>query len=169
MCFLCVQLWLTLLWPHRNADHQDPLSMGFSQQEYWSGFPCPPPGNLSYLGIKPSSPLSLALSGIFFITGPPRKPDFPLTFIWKATYIVVIVHMSDLEKTAVITSVFHPGVAWWLSFTFPFFIRVGYLLFYFDSYRQTHIWWSPIYIIPSTELIVKIFNYKVRTFQALEY
>ena len=25
---------------------QTPLSMGFSKQEYWSGLPCPPPGDL---------------------------------------------------------------------------------------------------------------------------
>ena len=25
---------------------QAPLSMGLSRQEYWSGLPCPPPGNL---------------------------------------------------------------------------------------------------------------------------
>ena len=36
--------------------HQAPLSMGFSRQEYWSGLPCPPPGNLPYPGIKPLSP-----------------------------------------------------------------------------------------------------------------
>ena len=34
------------------------LSMGFSQQEYWSGLPCPLPGDLPYLGIKPASPVS---------------------------------------------------------------------------------------------------------------
>ena len=28
------------------CDRQAPLSMGFSRQEYWSGFPCPPPGDL---------------------------------------------------------------------------------------------------------------------------
>ena len=28
------------------------LSMGFSQQEYWSGLPCPPPGHLPDPGIK---------------------------------------------------------------------------------------------------------------------
>ena len=33
--------------------HQAPLSMGFSKQEYWSGFPCPPPGDLPNPGIKP--------------------------------------------------------------------------------------------------------------------
>ena len=32
--------------------HQALLSMGFSRQEYWSGLPCLPPGNLPNLGIK---------------------------------------------------------------------------------------------------------------------
>ena len=32
-----------------------PLSTGFSRQEYWSGFPCPPPGDLPNPGIKPTS------------------------------------------------------------------------------------------------------------------
>ena len=35
---------------------QAPLSMGFSRQEYWSGLPCPPLGDLPNPGIKPSSP-----------------------------------------------------------------------------------------------------------------
>jgi len=26
--------------------------MGFSRQEYWSGLPCPPPGDLPYPGIQ---------------------------------------------------------------------------------------------------------------------
>ena len=41
--------------------HQAPLSMGFSRQEYWSGLLCPPPGDLPYSGIKPTSPASPAL------------------------------------------------------------------------------------------------------------
>ena len=35
--------------------HQSPLSMGFFRQEYWSGYPCPPPGDLPDPGIKPVS------------------------------------------------------------------------------------------------------------------
>ena len=35
---------------------QSPLSMGFSRQEYWSGLPSPPPGNLPNGGIEPESP-----------------------------------------------------------------------------------------------------------------
>ena len=34
---------------------QAPLSMGFSRQEYWSGLPFPPPGDLPNPGIKPMS------------------------------------------------------------------------------------------------------------------
>ena len=34
---------------------QAPLSMEFSRQEYWSGLPCPPPGDLPDPGIKPAS------------------------------------------------------------------------------------------------------------------
>ena len=39
---------------------QAPLSMGFSRQEYWSGLPCPPPGDLPDPGIKPASLMSPA-------------------------------------------------------------------------------------------------------------
>ena len=36
--------------------YQAPLSMGFSRQQYWSGLPCPSPGDLPDPGIKPRSP-----------------------------------------------------------------------------------------------------------------
>ena len=41
--------------------HQAPLSMGFSRQEYWSGLPCPPPGDLPDPGIEPASSVAPAL------------------------------------------------------------------------------------------------------------
>ena len=47
---------------------QAPLSMGFSRQEYWSGLPCPPPGDLPDPGIKPESLMSPGLSGEFLTT-----------------------------------------------------------------------------------------------------
>ena len=40
---------------------QVPLSTGFSGQEYWSGLPFLPPGDLIDPGIKPTSPASPAL------------------------------------------------------------------------------------------------------------
>ena len=49
-CFSCVQLFATW-W---TIAHQSPLSMELSRQEYWSGLPCPPPGDLSNPGIAPA-------------------------------------------------------------------------------------------------------------------
>ena len=47
---------------------QAPLSMGFCRQEYWSGLPCPPPGDLPNPGVKPTSLTSPALAYGFFTT-----------------------------------------------------------------------------------------------------
>ena len=58
MCVLsCVRLFADL-WA---VAHQGPMSIGFSRQEYWSGLPCPLPGNPSNPGIEPVSPVASAL------------------------------------------------------------------------------------------------------------
>ena len=69
-CCLAAKLFPTLLQPQGLA-HQDPLSMGFPRQEYWSGLTFPSPGDLLNPGIKPASP---ALADGFFTTEPPGKP-----------------------------------------------------------------------------------------------
>ena len=52
VCMLSsVQLFETLWTVARQA----PLSMRLSTQEYWSGLPFPPPGDLPNPGIKPTS------------------------------------------------------------------------------------------------------------------
>ena len=43
---------------------------GFSRQEYWSGLPCPPPGDLPNPRREPRSP---ALQGDSLLSEPPRK------------------------------------------------------------------------------------------------
>ena len=40
----------------RTIAHQAPQSMEFSRQEYWSGLPFPPPGDLPNPGLEPRSP-----------------------------------------------------------------------------------------------------------------
>ena len=62
--FSCVQLFATL-W---TVAHQAPQSMGFSRQEYWSGLPCPPPGDLPHQGIELMSIKLAALASRFFTT-----------------------------------------------------------------------------------------------------
>ena len=63
----CVQLFATP-W---TITYQTPLSMGFSKQEYWSGFPFLSPGDLPDPGIKPRSP---ALQADALPSEPPGKP-----------------------------------------------------------------------------------------------
>ena len=53
--------------PPCTLAHQATLSMGFCRQEYWSGLPCPPPGDLPNPGMEPVS-LTSALAGRFFTT-----------------------------------------------------------------------------------------------------
>ena len=63
--FSHVQLFVTL-WPARLL-----CPWGFSRQEYWSGLPCPPLGNLPNAGIWPRSP---ALWADSLLSEPPEKP-----------------------------------------------------------------------------------------------
>ena len=67
--FSQVTLWTVVL--------HAPQSMGFSRQEYWSGLPYPPPGDLPDPGIKPVSLISPALAGRFITT----------SAIWEAPFI----------------------------------------------------------------------------------
>ena len=53
-----------------TVDHQAPLSIGFSRQEYWSGLLFPFPGYLPDPGIEPASP---SLVDRLFTTKPPGK------------------------------------------------------------------------------------------------
>ena len=55
---------------------------GFSRQEYWSGLPCLPPGDLPNPGVKPASLLSPALAGRFFTT----------SATWEAPYVTLLIN-----------------------------------------------------------------------------
>ena len=84
--FSCVQLFSTLL----TLACQAPLSLKFSRQEYWSGLPCPPPGDLPDPGIEPVSLTPPALAGRFFTT----------CATWEAiTKIIVKVKESEVAQS----------------------------------------------------------------------
>ena len=52
VCAKSLQFFATL-W---TMTRQSPLSIGFSRQEYWSGLPCPPPGDHPNPGMEARSP-----------------------------------------------------------------------------------------------------------------
>ena len=57
--------FFVILW---TIAHQVLLSVAFSRQEYWSGLPCPSPGDLPNPGIELTSLMSPTLAGRFFTT-----------------------------------------------------------------------------------------------------
>ena len=77
--FSRVQLFVTL-W---TVVCQAPLSKGFSRHEYWSGLPCPSPGNLPDPGKESVSLTSHVLAGGFFT----------IRAIWEA-FLTDILHCS---------------------------------------------------------------------------
>ena len=68
--FIRVQLFATL-W---TVAHQDPLPTGLSRQEYLSGLPCFPPGDLPNPGIGPGSPVLPADYLLLSHQGSPPDP-----------------------------------------------------------------------------------------------
>ena len=65
---------LSYVWPFVTlwtVAHQAPLSMGFSRQEHWSGFPFPPPGGFPNARMEAASPAS---AGGIFSTEPLGTP-----------------------------------------------------------------------------------------------
>ena len=59
-----------------TAARQAPLSMGLSRQEYWSGLPCPSPGDLPDPGVEWASPtLEADSSPRSHSPGKPRDED----------------------------------------------------------------------------------------------
>ena len=68
----CVRLFVTLWTVARQAT----LSMGFSRQEYWSGLPYPPPGDLPDPGIQPTSSEAHALQADSLLLSHQEAPSF---------------------------------------------------------------------------------------------
>ena len=78
--------------------HQAPLSMRFSRQEYWSGLPCSPPGDLPNPGIEPMAPMSPAL----------QADSLPLSHQETPEWFIVIIKKSNTKtwkKESKITTV----------------------------------------------------------------
>ena len=84
-----------------TVEHQGPLFMEFSRQEYWNGLSFPTPGDLLDPGFEPMSP---ALVGRLFLLGSPLmlvklcSKSFKLSFSSMCTEKFQM-YKLDLEKT----------------------------------------------------------------------
>ena len=77
-CVLCCSVVSDSLGLHGLQPTRLLCPWGFSSQEYWSGLPCPPPGELPCPGIEPRSP---AFQEDSLLSEPPRKPIYIYTFL----------------------------------------------------------------------------------------
>ena len=84
--------------------YQDPLSMGFFRQDYWSGLPCPSPRDLPDPGIKPC-----LFGHLHWQVGYLPLSDFTFTFHFHALEKEMATHSSILAWRI-------PGTgAWWAA------------------------------------------------------
>ena len=72
--------------------YQAPLCIGFSKQEYWSGLPCPPPGDLPNSKTELLSPVSPALAGGFFTSEPPGPVQIKSFWVHSNTVYMCVPH-----------------------------------------------------------------------------
>ena len=86
---------------------QTPLSMGFTRQEYWSGLPCPSPGDLPDPGIEPGSS---ALQPDTLLFEPPGKSweAYRLLFIYNRT-LKFCLQQSRFSRVLCILLILHPS------------------------------------------------------------
>ena len=91
--WLCATLWTIAC--------QASLSMGFSRQEYWSGLPCPPPGDCPDPGIEPMFLGLLHYSWILYCwaTGESRHGyiDLCMTYLSILCAYIYIYNINNTE------------------------------------------------------------------------
>ena len=107
--FSCVQLFVTL-W---TVAWWALLPMGFSRQEYWSGLPCPPPGDLTDPGIECTSFVSPSLQIDF--QGMSQGSLIPQSLVFLNLLFILYWNIVDLQ-----CCVSFKYIAKWFSYAYTF-------------------------------------------------
>ena len=150
-CVLSDVRVFTTLWA---VAYQSPLCMEFSRQEYWSGFPISPPGDLPNPGIEPTSP---ALASRSFTTAPPGKPTvltvncwFILSVLFRIYFFLGSCVFLNVCIFLIIAILLHfPFYYYEISFFVFSNIFCVKVYFVWDSYSG-----SPIFIVYVVDLFV---------------
>ena len=119
MCMLSrfshVQLFVTPWTVARQA----PLFLGFSRQEYWSGLPYSPPGDLPDLGIKPGPP---ALQADSLPPEPRGKPRFYVNKPQKTISLKKIISPTSLSPVLWLFTAARAFPSWYNNYTICCFV-----------------------------------------------
>ena len=114
----CTVLLLSRVWLFATpwtVARQAPLSMGFSRQEDWSGFPCPPPGDLPNPGMELRSP---TLQEDSLPTELPGKLNYSVVLITAAQQSDSVTHTHTHTHIYIRFHVlFHYGLLWDIEYS----------------------------------------------------
>ena len=106
-CVLLLQSCPTL-WTPWSVACQALLFTGFSRQEYWSGFPCPPLRYLPNSGTEPTSPVSSASQGDSLLLNTREAPYIHVCVymcvclcVYVCTYLVALMvkNLPEMQET----------------------------------------------------------------------
>jgi len=111
LCYGKSLQWCPTLWDPMDLAHQ---SVGFSRQEYWSGLPCPSPGDLPDSGIETASLTSPALQVDSLPLAPSEKPSS----IIDGCFSALEPHMNEIIQKIFFCAVFSYSACFWDSSTF---------------------------------------------------
>ena len=81
-----------------------PLSTGFSRQEYWSGLPCPPPGESPRPGDWTRVSCGSCIAGGFFSAEPLGRSRWSHTMVLKRRQLCDSPKGLELTQTSIISS-----------------------------------------------------------------
>ena len=102
-------VWLfATLW---TVAHKAPLSVGFSRQEYWSGLPGPPPGDLLDPGFEPMCLKSPTLAHGFFTTSTTWEAQCASSTLYKYSTTCIILDVIYSKNISIFSSVQFSSVA----------------------------------------------------------
>ena len=127
---------------------QAPLSMRFFRQEYWSGLPCPPPGDLSDLEIHTMSPI---LNVDSLLSESPGMQDTRIEFCYVSALFRSYSRTSSqfCEPHQLTPQVYASYCFRSHAYSLLFLYYKPFLLFLFD-----YIWWLPNIINTSKDVSV---------------
>ena len=106
---------------------------GFSRQEYWSGLPCPPPGDLPNPGIEPRSTSLQGDSLLSKLAGKPLMIDrsFNINYVYFISLFLMISVLCILFMKSLPTPKF-------INLIYDvIFRKFYYCTFHFQGYKQS--------------------------------
>ena len=133
VCMLSHQPCPTLC-DYRTVARQAPLSMGFSRQDYWSGLPCPPPGDLPNPGVQPTPPAAPALQEDALLLSHWGGPNFTYDIIFvsgaQQSDSIFLNIMKWIARISLVTMCHHRDFLqdYWLYFLYVHSIPMTYFI-----------------------------------------